>query len=353
MKHLTLLLIGLVSGLTLLLSDGLKAQTKIAAELLLTSEVQTNFGSLFKSVNLLQCNGSIHFAPKNSYRGGNLSVQFITPLRTSDIAVCNDLQGFSNIEADNYFFTPFLFGYTQYLKKGLVFAGLRNVNEDYFTTDYTVLFTQSSAGIHPTLSGNFELPNYPFTAPGLFVEYLPEPHTRLRTSLYNGAAGTFSSSGPHPFHFDYNSYGIFILQDLLFEKWDFRVNIGSMAHLSANIYNRGSVVWGIIEKPIIETSSMELGVILEGSYAFMRNPSCRSFGSFGFVGDGLIGQKGKSIIASQIFYSGYQSGNEFDLEINWIYRPLKYLQIQPALHLIVTDKVHPVGLLRLSLDFKV
>lgn len=353
MKYLILLLSGLVSGLTLLLSDGLKAQTKITAELLLTSEVQTGFGSFVKGVNLLQCNGSIHFAPKNSYRGGNLSVQFITPLRTSDIAVCNDLQGFSNIEADNYFFTPFLFGYTQYLKKGLVFAGLRNVNEDYFTTDYTVLFTQSSAGIHPTLSGNFEMPNYPFTAPGLFVEYLPQPYIRLRTSLYNGASGALSVSAPHPFHFNYNPHGIFILQDMLFEKWDFRVNIGGMTHLSANTYKRGGVIWGVLEKPIIETSSMELGVIMEGSCAFMRNPTCRSFGSFGFVGDGLIGKKGKSIIASQIFYAGYESGNEFDLEINWIYRPLKYLQIQPALHLIVTDKVHPVGLLRLSLDFKV
>lgn len=346
MKYVTITYIALFFLMSFFVYAPLKGQTKMVFETDITTEAQTGFRKNVNWVSLFQTNLDICFPQEDCYQGGKISIALISTFKTAATYIANDQQGFSNIEATDLLLSPFLVGYSQYIRKCLLFAGLRNMNEDYFSTDYTALFTQSSAGIHPTLSGNFELPNFPKSGLCLFLEVNPSAPVRLRSSIYNGVSGTFYKKKNTPFRFDYQNQGLFIIQDLLYQKWGSRYNLGTMAHFAGDKEKQGWVIWALIEKPVYSDHKMEIGVIIDGSYALMSAPQCSSYGSFGIIADGLAGMKGKSIISSRVFYAAYPERNEFDLEINWIYRFNKQWQIQPALHLIRTDCVHPVALLR-------
>ena len=92
---------------------------------------------------------------------GNLGVCFD---KTRPERIINDLQTFSNIEEDNLPCAIAVLGYTRLVGNVTLFAGIRNLNEDYFTTPCMSLFTNSSCGIFPTLSANYPIANYPLAA---------------------------------------------------------------------------------------------------------------------------------------------------------------------------------------------
>lgn len=56
--------------------------------------------------------------------------------KTND-GIIDDWQGFSNIDADNNFAMLAVLGYMHEWNSGHLFVGVRNVNEDFFTSDVT------------------------------------------------------------------------------------------------------------------------------------------------------------------------------------------------------------------------
>ena len=82
------------------------------------------------------------------------------------IPVAGDLQAFSCIDAGpDKAFRLIEAGIRQNIgDKGSVYAGLRNIDMDHFTTPFTALFTNASHGNFPILSANFPLATYPLAA---------------------------------------------------------------------------------------------------------------------------------------------------------------------------------------------
>lgn len=78
---------------------------------------------------------------KDSFEAATLHVA-----KTND-GIIDDWQGFSNINADNNFAMLAVLGYMHEWNSGHLFVGVRNVNEDFFTSDVTDLFLNSSEGI--------------------------------------------------------------------------------------------------------------------------------------------------------------------------------------------------------------
>ena len=102
--------------------------------------------------------------------GGRGSIEAATlHLAKTGDSVIGDWQGFSNIEADNMFAAIAVLGYMHEWKAGHLFVGVRNVNEDFFTSDVTALFTNSSCGIFPTVAASYPIANYPLS--GLTVYF--------------------------------------------------------------------------------------------------------------------------------------------------------------------------------------
>ena len=106
------------------------------------------------------------------------------------IPVAGDLQAFSCIDAGpDKAFRLIEAGIRQNIgDKGSVYAGLRNIDMDHFTTPFTALFTNASHGNFPILSANFPLATYPLAALCLHTEFSPFPGLTFRESLYNGVA---------------------------------------------------------------------------------------------------------------------------------------------------------------------
>lgn len=80
--------------------------------------------------------------------------------------------------------------------KGSVYAGLRNIDMDHFTTPFTALFTNASHGNFPILSANFPLATYPLAALCLHTEFSPcqvSPFAKASTTAWPATVSTVSS----------------------------------------------------------------------------------------------------------------------------------------------------------------
>lgn len=94
-----------------------------------------------------------------------------------------DWQAFSNIEADNNVAALAVLGYRHAWENANVFLGVRNVNEDFFTSDATSLFVNSSCGIFPTIAASYPIANYPFSGLTVYFDVSRNGWT-FRNSLY-------------------------------------------------------------------------------------------------------------------------------------------------------------------------
>ena len=123
-----------------------------------TTEWQWDMNKKTNWVNLLRLNLNIPLCKDK----GTLEATTIHVAKTSETIV-KDWQTFSNIEEDNRFAAIAVLGYIHEWNTGHLFLGVRNVNEDFFTSDITSLFTNSSCGIFPTISASYPIANYPLS----------------------------------------------------------------------------------------------------------------------------------------------------------------------------------------------
>lgn len=117
------------------------------------------------------------------WKEGSLEAATIHVAKTN-ACIIDDWQTFSNIEGENDFAAIAVLGYMHMWKNVRLFAGVRNVNEDFFTSDITSLFTSSSCGIFPTISASYPIANYPLS--GLTVYFdVSFGGWFFKNSLYN------------------------------------------------------------------------------------------------------------------------------------------------------------------------
>ena len=96
----------------------------------LTSEWQWDMNKRTNWVNLLRLNMRLPLANgKGAFEAATLHVA-----KTKEETILADWQGFSNIEADNMFAAIAVLGYMHTWRNAHLFVGVRNVNEDFFTS---------------------------------------------------------------------------------------------------------------------------------------------------------------------------------------------------------------------------
>ena len=136
--------------------------------------------------------------------------------QTREEAFMHDLQTFSNIEEENLPFALSMLGIGRETEKYSVFFGIRNVNEDYFTSPCTSLFTNSSCGIFPTLSAETPLANYPVASVG-FDGKIRWNRWLFQLSVYNGTGYKQLTGKENVFRFCPKSDGILGMTSLNYE----------------------------------------------------------------------------------------------------------------------------------------
>lgn len=173
-----------------------------------TTEWQWDMNNKTNWLNQLRLNLSIPIGKGNdSFEAATLHVA-----KTNE-TIIDDWQGFSNIEADNLFATIAVLGYMHEWKAGHLFVGVRNVNEDFFTSDVTSLFANGSGGIFPTISASYPIANYPFSGLTIYFDVTKGGWT-FRNSIYNGAGYNGWRHNDNPFIIKPKKDGIFNMSQI-------------------------------------------------------------------------------------------------------------------------------------------
>lgn len=189
-----------------------------------TTEWQWNMKQKTNWVNQLRLDMSLPLGK------GNNSIEAATlHVAKTDDTIIGDWQGFSNIEADNMFAAIAVLGFMHEWKSGHVFAGVRNVNEDFFTSDVTALFTNGSEGIFPTIAASYPIANYPLSGLTLYFDVTRGAWT-FRNSLYNGVGYNGWKRHDNPFLVRPKKDGIFNISQLEYSHGGSHFFAGAAVH---------------------------------------------------------------------------------------------------------------------------
>ena len=204
---------------------------------------------------------------KSTNTWGEFSASGISIYKINKDRIINDYLTFSNIEEDNTPFELAICGYTQHIGKGEIFAGVRNVNEDYFVSDATSFFTNSSSGIFPVLSANYEIANYPLS--GLCIHYKQSLNRfNLTNSIY----------------YKPKTKNIYTLSELNYNHNSTNAFIGISYN---NIYDgdrRGSIAWwGYIEQRLFDKDNLNIDLLAQYGGNSYKDIFCKSYLGIGSV----------------------------------------------------------------------
>lgn len=293
---------------------------------------ETNF------VNLLTANVEARLWQGATWQAGLLATDNLRLTQGKSWSVANDRQVFSNLPLDAG--TPVilsLMGVSQCITPQLlVFAGLRNMNVDYFATPYTALFTQSSDGIFPTIADNFGVANYPAAALALHVEWEIAPRLLFKNSLYNGQS---SDTWEYLFRVAPKADGILHVTEVSYNN---RYHVGAVYGSKQKNHS----LYALVEQPV----TSHVGLLLQGGYTPKDDVD-----TYGYMGAGLIVQelfKEGDALGLQSHRALYNDGgHETDIEVTYRIEVIKHVSVQPALHFIRTSgKNFTVGLMRCCLE---
>ena len=290
----------------------------------------------------------------------NVRLEFagISIARTHGESIVSSLQGFSNIDEDNTAMAPAVAGLAMTSGGTKLFAGIRNMNEDYFTSHFTSLFTNSSCGVFPTISANYRIANYPLASAGIHFEQKIKGLT-LMSSVYNGKGYKRFTGRDNVFRLCPESDGLFYILSINYQYNGSTYNFGASLHHGSPVpYEETAglqasektqktqkktttgAVWGYAEQMI----TPQLCAMMQYSANPSKGIACRRYAGIGLVRTMRNAELG--VFAGRAVY---KDETEWAAELTCRINCFGHGYIQPALHFIRnSDGTHCVGLLRMN-----
>ena len=306
------------------------------------AEMQTDFKGHCNYVNLFYLSADCPLGEHLTVSAASISI-----LKSLDESLVNDLQTFSNIEADNQPFTLAIAGMSwKPNDKQTLFFGIRNVNEDYFTSDLTSLFLNSSCGIFPTLSCNMDIANYPLASMCLHYNYTSQSLNFL-ASAYNGQGYYRLTGADNLWRITPRSDGLFFITQADWKKARGNYFFGA-AHQSGHICESSDVLDGASSQTVLWTYTEQsltdhFSLIADYSHTFGRSALCTDF-----VGLGGQYAQGKSTLGLFSDYAHFRDDDEWATELTYKYDLNSWVFLLASCQLIHHEEWMPVGMLRLS-----
>lgn len=327
------------------------------------TEIQTDFKGGSNWLNLFRADVS-----QSVGKAFTLELASISFVKTQEESLANDLLTFSNIEEVNLPLAIALLGMRWDCGKSSLFLGIRNVNEDYFTSPCTSLFTNSSCGIFPTLSVNYPIANYPMASVSVNYTFTSDAWM-IQTSVYNGVGYNCFSGRENVFRFCPASDGIFNVTSINYRNNGGSYYLGSAFHSRVPVDDaQGTdettraaeaekearpgektkvnvLVWGYAEQRL----SSRLHVMAQYSI----NPSSMKEGCRSYAGAGVVLHARNSELGLFTGYADFKPKYEWVTEITCKIPCLKNGYIQPAFHLIKNSReCNMVGMLRFGYEIR-
>lgn len=282
-----------------------------------STEWQWNMKDKTNWVNLLRLDLDLPL-----WRDGRIVFSTIHIARTRGERIAGDLQVFSNIEEESRFAAVAVGGLAQTFGPVSVFAGIRNVNEDFFVSECTSLFTNSSCGIFPTISANYPIANYPESAPALHFDFMWRGWT-FKNSFYGGV----------------RHEGVFDIMQLEFASETTAFFAGVALH--DRLFPSGSepggpssgglsaAWWLYVEQRLCRWKDRALHLMVQYSENTWRMACSRRYGEAGLVCSDACNRVGLSLQ-----YAEYRNDAECSLELTWKRELGRNFSFQPAFQYI-------------------
>lgn len=299
------------------------------------TELQTDFKGSVNYANLLYLSADYplgeHF---------KLSAATVSTFKTRSESLLDDLQGFSNIEAPNMLLTLAVAGIGwEASDRHSLFFGVRNVNEDYFTSDVTSLFINSSCGIFPTLACNMDIANYPLASMGLHYCYTL-PSLCLQASVYNGQGYDRLSGAANLWRITPHSDGLFFITQAEWQQNNDRYFLGSAQHTGTHDgASSQTALWAYTEQSLTD----RLSLIVDYSHAFGPSSQCTDF--FGFGGQYSWSRSTLGLFSD---YARFRNDSEWATELTYKYNLTSLLFLLVSCQFVHHGAWQPVGLIRMS-----
>lgn len=278
------------------------------------------------------------------WQGGDLCVDLlaVANLRQEQgkSGVADNLHLFSAIEDSPSTLALMTFGLGQSLAddKVWLYAGVRNLGKDYFTTPWNSIFTSAMNGLFPSIATNFVVADAPKAAMALHAEWHPNRHWSAQMSIYDGVASELWSD---LFCLNLRRDGVFMLGEVGYSG-DGRgyvgtYNIGASygyaptaSTLARGLDDKSSraSLWLLAEQPIYRwDNERELEMILHGAWA--PQSDCDLYGGVAVVCSSLL--QYDDYLGLLVARGLYQGGAETQVELTYSI-PLGDFNLQPALH---------------------
>lgn len=311
----------------------------------LTSELQGTHTGDYNYVNLLRLNAALPIvSPKSENpRGVGLTFEIasLSTCMTAHESIGGELQTFSNLDAGNIPFALSVCNLTLNVgDRHSLFLGIRNMNEDYFCSDVTSFFTNSSCGIYPTISANYPIANYPVASMGVHYRYENENENKnknrrfvVQASLYNGTGYNRFTGRENVFRVCPKDDGVFGVAEVSYTHRGSSYFLGNALYCKEGVspstkLRINSTPWFYTEQSI----NSNLSLIAGYSHAFGAEAECKDF-----IGLGAYYKIGKYQLGAFANYANFSEANEFATELTGKIPISRHIDIQPSVHLITTD----------------
>ncbi len=319
------------------------------------TEVQTNFEGNVNWMNFIRLDASL-----NVGKHGSIDYASIHTFKTLNHTVADDWQVFSNIDNDNLAYGLAVLGYSHsFNDKVRLFAGVRNVNEDYFTSDGMALFNNSSHGIFPTVSENYPLANYPLSSLGIHTNITISKNWTIQGSVYNGVARPLF--GPDHGLLDIRKNdGVFFMGDVNYRlegklpgSYFAGVSASDKIHHEDFTENKANVAyWVYGEQSIYKSGDTHVDVMAQFSQNVSVKNGCKDYVEGGILLYNVISKRVDNTFGLCVHHANYDFGEETVCEATYAIRLNKYVEIQPTYQHIRNNEDHyNVGVLRLNIEF--
>ncbi len=261
-----------------------------------------------------------------------------------------DVQVVSNIEAGNHTYLQEIW-FKQQLGSTEITAGLQDLNVEFANSAYGLLYLNSSFGILPIISNNFNASIFPLTTMGLTYKWNISNQSAWVNAIYDGSPTNFDYN-PYNLKWQFNSGdGILIISE--FQKHKninrlpgvYKIGAYSHFHIRRNIpdslINRLFGIYAYADQTIWKYNHKNAGLFMQLGYT----PSAGSTNNF-YLGSGinitgLLSKKAKDTFGLAVAHVTFthKEKSETTFEVSYHYKITAHIFLQPDFQYIV----HPSG----------
>ncbi len=274
--------------------------------------------------------------------------------------VIDDMQLYSNVYEENNIAAIAILGYKHAWEHFDVFFGVRNLNEDFFTSEAASLFTSSSPGIFPTISASYPIANYPVSSLNITFNIM-FGNWKITNALYNGVGYCGWKHNDNPFRVDKRD-GIFDELQVAYETEKSFYSVGAGMHTKEFTFDDegdemsrksrfSAALWAYGEQDVWEgADDQRVRLMAQASMNTNSRSACTSYfeigGFYQYKSNtfGLSAQYGRfheqSLTVDEDVSSplGYETvgTDEWSLELTWHHEFTEHISVQPAFHFVNT-----------------